>query len=90
MQTLAIIVSIANLLGYWALMHVDPTFGLLHPRGGMVMLGISLAIANLGIWAAAQPYRSLNARIQLNAAAWIWLIVQGGCTAYLYSQANTS
>lgn len=88
MKIFAIVVSIAVLLGYTAVMRVDPTVGLLHPRGGMVMLGVSLMIANVAIWASTQPYRSLNQRFQLAAAGWIWIVVQGGCLAYIHSQAS--
>lgn len=54
------------------------------------MLAISLAIANVGIWRATQPHRLLATRFQLAAAGWIWLVVQGGCLLYLYSQASPS
>lgn len=90
MKILGILASILLLLGYGALMRVDPAWGLLQPRGGMAMLAISLAIANVGIWLATQPHRLLATRFQLAAAGWIWPVVQGGCLLYLYSQASPS
>ncbi len=90
MKILAFFASILVLLGYLALMRVDPMWGLLHPRGGMVMLAISLAIANIGIWLSAQSHFSLSMRFQLAAAGWIWLAVQGGGLAYVYSQSGAA
>lgn len=86
MKLLAVVASVLVLLGYVALMRVDPSFGLLQPRGGMAILAFSLVLANLAIWVAGQPHRPLGSRFQLAAAGWIWLVVQGGGLAYIYSQ----
>lgn len=85
MKILAIIASAIVLLIYVPLMHGNPTWGLFHPRGGMVMLAVSLIIANVAIWLSTQIDRPLSTRFQLAAAGWIWLAVQGGCIVYLHS-----
>ncbi|MFT3762060.1 MAG: hypothetical protein QM761_05485 [Pseudoxanthomonas sp.] len=82
--------SMLVLLGYVALMRVDPGWGLLHPRGGLVVLAVSLAIANVGVWLATQPHRSPGTRFQLAAAGWIWIAAQGGGLAYLYVKSGAS
>lgn len=87
-KLLAASASVLVLLGYLALMRVDPAWGLLHPRGGMAMLGLSLVFANAAIWAAIHLDRPLNFRFQLAAAGWIWIAVQGVGVAYVYSQAG--
>jgi hypothetical protein len=84
----AIAVTIGILLGYVALMSIDPAYGLLYPRGGMVMLGISLALADAGIWVSGRVDLTARTRFQLAAAGWIWLIVQAGCLAYVYAQVD--
>ncbi|ATD66232.1 hypothetical protein CNR27_01185 [Luteimonas chenhongjianii] len=86
MKLLAAAVSILVLPVYLGLARTDQAWGLFYPRGGMAMLGVSLAIANSLICAGAQPHRSLNMRFQLAAAGWLWLVVQGAGLAYLYSQ----
>jgi len=90
MNLLAFFISALLLLGYLTLMRIDPTWGLFYPRGGMLMLGVSLAIANLGIWLAAHSQMSLSTRFQIAVAGWIWLAVQGGSLAYLYSQSGAA
>lgn len=90
MKVFAVIVSVFVLLGYVALMRVDSAWGLLYPRGGMVMLALSLAIANVAIWAGMQAHRPLNTRFQIAAAGWIWIAVQSGGLAYLYSQSGAA
>ncbi|MBX3687947.1 hypothetical protein [Dokdonella sp.] len=86
MTKLALLVSALILLGYLALMRLDPlTWGWLRPRGGLAMQAISLAIANFGIHLGAQAQRSLNMRFQLAASGWIWLLVQAGGVFYLYT-----
>lgn len=83
MRLAAAIASLAVLAGYAALIPLYG-FGLLQPRGGIVMLGISLAIANGMIWQAGNARWSLSARFQLAVAGWIWILVQAGGHAYLY------
>lgn len=90
MKKLAGAVAIGILLGFLALTHVDPTYGLLRPRGGMVTLGISLVMANAAIWISGRSHLALNTRFQLAAAGWIWLLVQAGCLAYVYGQADAA
>ena len=90
MKILSLSFSALILLGYAALMRIDTAWGLLYPRGGMIMLGISLAIANAAIWVACQSHRSLSARFQLAAAGWIWLVVQAGGTAYVYAHSGAA
>lgn len=85
MKSLAIIASALVLLTYVTLMRGNPTWGFFHPRGGMVMLAVSLVIANVAIWLSTQIDRPVSTRFQLAAAGWIWLAVQGGCIVYLSS-----
>lgn len=85
MKSLAIIASALVLLTYVNLMRGNPTWGFFHPRGGMVMLAVSLVIANVAIWLSTQIDRPVSTRFQLAAAGWIWLAVQGGCIVYLSS-----
>ena len=87
MRWLAPAFSVLILLGYAAVMHVDPDWGFLRPRGGMVMLGISLVVANAAIRASCQSHREPKTRFQLGAAGWIWLVVQAGATVYAYCMA---
>lgn len=87
MRLAAALASLAVIAGYFVLMTVYPGFGLLQPRGGVVMLGISLLIANAMIWQAGNPRWSLAARFQLGAAGWIWILVQGGAQVYMYGAA---
>lgn len=87
MQALAAAATAAIVLVYFALMRIDPAFTLLQPRGGLVVLGVSLLIANGAIWLARDRHRSLNARFQLAAAGWLWVIVQLGGTVYIYRAA---
>lgn len=90
MKLAAGIATLLVLLGYLALMSVDPRYGILHPRGGIVMLGLSLTFANAAIWAGQQSHRPLHLRFQLVVAGWIWILVQAGGHAYLYSHASGS
>lgn len=84
MRLFAALASLAVLAGYLALMPLYPTFGLLEPRGGIVMLGISLAIANGLVWLSRGARWPLATRFQLAAAGWIWILVQAGAQLYLY------
>lgn len=88
MKYLAIGFSVLVLCAYLMLMRVDPSFGFLHPRGGMAMLGISLAMACAAIWASGHSHRQLNTRFQLAAAGWIWIFVQAGAIVYIRTQAG--
>ena len=83
MRLAAALASLAVLAAYIALIPLHG-FGLLQPRGGIVMLGISLAIANGMIWQAGDARWSVAARFQLAAAGWIWILVQAVGQAYLY------
>ncbi|MBB1473773.1 hypothetical protein H5368_12090 [Luteimonas sp. MC1782] len=80
--------SLGVMLGYAALIPLYPGFGLLQPRGGLVMLTISLAIANTLVWLAGNPAFSAHARFQLGVAGWIWILVQAGAQVYLHAVAG--
>lgn len=82
MRLAAALASLAVLALYLVLMPLYG-FALMQPRGGMVMLGFSLAVANGMVWQSANPRWSLSARFQLAAAGWIWILVQAGGLAYL-------
>lgn len=64
-------------VGHAALMRVDSAFGLLHPRGGMIMPGISMALACAAIRMTGRSsrVREPSVRFQWAAAGWIWLVV---------------
>lgn len=79
------LVSLGAMLGYLANMQTYAGWTLLQPRGGLVMLAASLAIANPMIWLSGNPDLSLNVRFQLAAAGWIWILVQAGAQVYLYA-----
>lgn len=64
-------------------MRRDPTWGPLAPRGGMVMIAVSLAITNAFICFSSDAQRALSTRFQLATAGWIWLLVQGGSITWL-------
>ena len=83
MRPAAALASLAVLAIYIVLMPLYG-FGLTQPRGGIVMLGISLAIANAMVWQSGNAQWSVAARFQLAAAGWIWILVQAGGHAYLY------
>lgn len=85
MRQLAALASVLVLLAYVALMGADPSWGWFRPRGGLLMLALSLLIANAGIWLSLQAHRPLGTRFQFAAAGWIWLLVQGGSIGYLYA-----
>ncbi|WP_343254274.1 hypothetical protein [Luteimonas changyuni] len=84
MRLLAALASLAVLAGYPLLMTRYPGFTLLSPRGGVVMQGISLLIANAGIWLAGYKGLSPAMRFQCAAAGWIWILVQAGGGIYMY------
>lgn len=88
MRLAATLASLAVLAGYLVLMTRYPEFTLTSPRGGIVVLGISLLIANTGIWLAGRQEVSANMRFQMAAAGWIWILVQGGAQVYLYRVAG--
>lgn len=88
MRLAAALASLAVVAGYFILlMPAVPGFGLLQPRGGVVMLGLSLLIANALIWQAGNARWNTSARFQLAAAGWIWILVQGGAQVYMYRMA---
>lgn len=76
MQVFTVLFSLLVLTLYGVLTHHSTDFALLSPRGGGVILGFSLLLANLAARAACQPERPMNQRFQLILAAWIWLAVQ--------------
>ena len=76
MQIVTALVSVLVISLYGVLTQHSADFTLLSPRGGGVMLGFSLLLANLAVWAGCHPERLLNQRFQLIVAAWIWLVVQ--------------
>ncbi len=83
MRLAAALASLAVLALYLVLMPLYG-FGLTQPRGGIVMLGISLALANGMIWQSGNVQWSAATRFQLAVAGWIWILVQAGAQAYLY------
>ena len=84
-RLLALAITVATGLGYLALMRVAPdTFGWTYPRGGIFVLVFSLLAANAAIWVAARAGFPVEHRLQLVAAAWIWLLVQAGGMAWMY------
>ncbi|WP_129136696.1 hypothetical protein [Luteimonas sp. YGD11-2] len=87
MKRIAALVTLANLLGYLALMQVEPRYSLLQPRGGLLTFGISLAIAWVGLIVASRDDLPLDRRFQYAAAAWIWLLVQSFGLGYIYWKA---
>lgn len=87
MRILSFLSSLLVLLVYVVLMRRDTAWGLLAPRGGMVMLAVSLAIANVFIWMSTDAHRALSTQFQLAAAGWIWILVQGGSITYLWLHA---
>ena len=90
MKRIAALITLANILGYLALMQVEPRYGLLQPRGGLLTLCISFAIAWVGLLAAGREDLPLDRRFQYAAAAWIWLPVQSVGIGYLYWRAISS
>ena len=53
MQVITALASLLVLALYGVLTHHSADFTLLSPRGGGVMLGFSLLLANLVVWAGA-------------------------------------
>ncbi|MCD9047469.1 hypothetical protein [Luteimonas sp. MHLX1A] len=90
MKRIAALITLANVLGYLALMQVDPRYGLLQPRGGLLTLGISFSIAWVGLLAASREDLPLDRRFHHAAAAWIWLLVQSFGLGYIYWNAVAS
>lgn len=88
MRILAALASLAVMAGYPLLMTRHPDFTLLSPRGGVVMQGISLLIANVGIWQARNEHLTASMRFQCAAAGWIWILVQAGAGIYMYRAAG--
>lgn len=84
MRIAAALVSLGVLAGFLLLIPLYPGFSLFQPRGGILTLGISLAMANAAVWLAGQTDRSLHARFQLAVAGWIWILVQAGAQVYLH------
>ena len=84
MKRIAALITLANILGYLALTQVDARYSLLQPRGGLLTLGISFAIAWAGIHLATRGDLPLDRRFQYAAAAWIWLLVQSFGLGYIY------
>lgn len=91
MRLLAAAITVAILVGYLALMRMAPeVFGWLYPRGGFPILTFSLLAANAALWAATRFDFTLRQKFQLVAAAWIWLLVQGGAMAWMCVWAGCS
>lgn len=86
MRVIAAALGLAVVLGYLSLMRAAPeAFGWTYPRGGIGILTLSLVAANVALWAAKHLELNLNQRFQLAVAAWIWLVVQAGCMAWLHA-----
>ena len=83
MKLAAALISILVLVLFGVLAEKSLVFNWFSPRGGVFTLGLSLLVANVGIWLSQQPDRSVNERFQLAAAAWMWLLVQLGAMIYL-------
>jgi hypothetical protein len=82
------VVSLVALALYVVLTTRSSLFTLFSPRGGIVSLGISLAMANVAVWLSHQRHRPVSQRFQFFAAAWIWILVQlGGILYYLIDPA---
>lgn len=88
MRIAAGVATVVVLGAYLTLMRLDPSYGWLQPRGGVVTLSISLLLANAGIWLAGDPQRSLRRRFEFAFAGWLWLLVQAGGLAWLCSVAR--
>jgi len=56
------------------------------PHGHLILVRdiFSLLIANVLVWLSQRSDWSIQARAQLFGAGWIWLIVQLGCSIYLF------
>lgn len=83
MKLLGVLVSILILTLFGLLADKSTVFNWFSPRGGVFTLGLSLLVANVGIWLSQQPDRSVNERFQFAVAAWIWLLMQLGAMIYL-------
>src|SRR5690554_7774826 len=78
MKQAAALISIVVLVLFAVLADKSTVFNWFSPRGGVFTLGLSLLVANVGIWLSQQPDRSVNERFQFAVAAWIWLLMQLG------------
>ena len=80
------LVSTLVLILYGLLAYKSSDFTLLSPRGGILMLGISLVLANAAVWASQQRDRALATHFQLVVVGWIGLAVQLGSVCYLLAE----
>jgi hypothetical protein len=71
------------------LVHREPaSFGWLYPRGGMVTLAISLALAYGAIHAAGDAHRTARQKFEWSVAGWLWLLVQAGASLWYWLAAH--
>lgn len=84
MRLTAALAGLAIALSYLALVQLSPMYTLLGTRGGIVTLTLSMCLANVLIWLAGDPERSVRRRFELAAAGWLWILVQAGIQIYLH------
>ncbi len=79
----SMLVSMLVLTLFGLLAEKSTVFSWFSPRGGVFTLGLSLLVANAGVWLSLQQDRTKADRLQLALAAWIWLLMQFGAMIYL-------
>lgn len=85
MPLLANLVSLFAIASYVALMRLDPMWGWISPRGGLVLFAGSVVAANLAIrYSVSEHGGPLGHRFEIGVAGWIWLVVQSIAGWYLY------
>ncbi|MBC6941255.1 MAG: hypothetical protein DWB45_00835 [Xanthomonadales bacterium] len=75
-RLLALVVAALAVWSYLGLMRIDPRWTLTAPRGGLLLLGLTLAAANAAVWFAGSGHANVRRRIEIGIAGWIWLLVQ--------------
>lgn len=85
MLRLANLLSLFAIASYVALMRVDPVWGWISPRGGLLLFAGSVVAANLAIRYSVSEYdRPFRHRFEIGVAGWIWLVVQSIAGWYVY------
>jgi hypothetical protein len=76
----ALVSAIALVLGQITIARGAPFIA----HGHLIRDILSLLIANTMIWLSQRSDWSAQTRVQLLVAGWIWLLVQLGCSIYLF------
>ncbi|MBI2930348.1 MAG: hypothetical protein HYY16_01745 [Planctomycetes bacterium] len=73
-RSLAVIVAVADLVGYAFFAHHNPIYGLLQPRGGIIGLGAYVTVGLALVWFGPRR-EDLKERLGMVLGGWLWLLM---------------